>query len=288
MASDRRRRPRPDPGADRLRQDARRVPLRDRPARPCARHRPAPALRLSSQSAQLRRRAEPARAARGDQVRPSRRRPHGRHDPEGAAGACEGAARHPDHDAGVALPDADLAGARDAARDRDRDRRRGARRRRHEARRPPRALARAARCAARASGTADRPLGDPAPARGDRPLRLRRPSDPARRCGHAQGARPRGRRSGRGSAGARRVARPRPAGRERRRRDGVGLRVDRPLDLALDLPRRARARPAAPLDDRLRQQPAARGAPRRAAERARRGGNCARAPRLARRANSGC
>ena len=136
-------------------------------------------------------------------------------------------------------------------------------------------------------GAADRPLGDPAPARGDRPLRLRRPSDPARRCGHTQGARPRGRRPGRGSARARHVARPRPAGRERRRRDGVGLRVHRPLDLALDLPRRPRARPAAPLDDRLRQQPAARRAPRRAAERARRGGNCARAPRLARARTAG-
>ena len=90
---------------------------------------------------------------------PPRRRPHRRHDPEGAAGAGQGAARHPDHDAGVALPDADLAGPRDAARDRDRDPRRGPRRRGDEARRPPRALAGAARCPARAarrSGSASR------------------------------------------------------------------------------------------------------------------------------------
>ena len=242
---------------------------------------PPPALRLAAEGAQLRRRAEPARAARRDQVRPPRRRPHRRHDPEGAARAGQGAARHPDHDARVALPDADLAGARDAARDRDRDRRRGPRRRRHQARRAPRALAGAARRAARAAGAADRPLGDPAPARGDRPLRLRRPPDPARRRRHAQGARPRGRRPGRGPARAGHVERARPARRERRRRDGLGLRVDRPLDLALDLSGDPRARPRAPLDDRLRQQPAARRAARGAAERAGRGRDRARAPRLA-------
>ena len=124
-----------------------------------------------------------------------RRRPHRRHAAEGAARARQGAARHPDHDAGVALPAAHLAGARDAALARDGDRRRGARRRRHEARRAPRALAGAARRLARQAGAAHRPLGDPAPARGDRPLRLRRPRDRARRRGHAQGARPRGRRA---------------------------------------------------------------------------------------------
>ena len=71
---------------------------------------------------------------------------------------------------------------------------------------------------------------------GDRPIQL---VD----AGHAQGARPRGRRPGRGPARAGHVERARPAGRERRRRDGLGLRVDRPLDLALDLSRRPRARP---------------------------------------------
>ena len=72
------------------------------------------------------------------------------------------------------------------------------------------------------AGAADRPLGDAAPARGDRPLRLRRPADPARRRGHAQGARPRGRRPARGHA---------RAGRGR-------------LDLAVDLSRAPRARQA--------------------------------------------
>ena len=203
LARDRDRRERADPGPDRLRQDARRVPARDRPARSRPGDGAPPALRLAAEGAQLRRRAEPARAARRDQVRPPRRRPHGRHDAEGAARAGQGAAGHPDHDARVALPDADLAGARDAARDRDGHRRRGPRRRRHQARRAPGALARAARRAAGAAGAADRPLRDPASARGDRPLRLRRPSDPARRRRHAQGARPRGRRPRRGPARAR-------------------------------------------------------------------------------------
>ena len=54
-------------------------------------------------------------------------------------------ARHPDHDARVALPDAHVGGARDAARGRDADPRRGARRRRHEARRASGAVGRAAR-----------------------------------------------------------------------------------------------------------------------------------------------
>ena len=39
--------------------------------------------------------------------------------------------------------------------------------------------------------------------------------------------------------------------------DGLRLRVERPLDLAVDLSGDPRARAAAPLDDRLRQQPAA-------------------------------
>ena len=54
------------------------------------------------------------------------------------------------------------------------------------------------------------------------------------------------------------------------------------LDLALDPPRAARPDPRAPLDDRVRQQPAQRRAPRREPERARRGGDRARPPRLAR------
>ena len=57
LAGDRAGRPRPDPGADRLREDARGVPLRDRPAEPGARARPPSALRLAAEGAQLRHRA---------------------------------------------------------------------------------------------------------------------------------------------------------------------------------------------------------------------------------------
>ena len=65
------------------------------------------------------------------------RRPLGRHPGRGATQAGHVAARHHDHHAGVAVPDADLAGPRGAARGRDGDPRRGARGRRHQARRPP-------------------------------------------------------------------------------------------------------------------------------------------------------
>ena len=195
---------RPHPGADRLRQDARRVPARDRPARTRARDGPAAALRLAAEGAQLRRRAEPPRAARRARVRrsASASAPATRRRRSGGE-LRQDAARHPDHDARVALPAADLAGARDAARGRDGDRRRGARRRRHEARRAPRALARAAR-RARSSSRSQR-IGLSATQRpleeigrfvsGDRPIQL---VD----AGHAQGARPRGRRPGRGHARA--------------------------------------------------------------------------------------
>ena len=43
-------------------------------------------------------------------------RPHGRHAGEGARARCSAPARHPDHDAGVALPAPHLAGAGDAPR----------------------------------------------------------------------------------------------------------------------------------------------------------------------------
>ena len=71
-------------------------------------------------------------------------------------------------------------------------------------------------------------------------------------------------------------------GAGRRPGDGRGHRAQQPVDLAVDLPGAAEARPRAPLDDRVRQQPAARGAARAAPERARRGGDRARPPRLAR------
>ena len=55
-----------------------------------------------------------------------------------------------------------------------------------------------------------------------------------------------------------------------------------PLDLAVDPPAPGRAHPRAPLDDDLRQQPAARRAPRGRAQRDRGRGDRARAPRLGR------
>ena len=113
-------------------------------------------------------------------------------------------AGHPDHDAGVALPDAHVAGARAAAHRRHGDRRRGARRRRHEARRAPCALARAAAAPRRRpADPAHRAVGDAAAARGDRAVRRRRPADRARRRGRREAARPAGRRPGRGHARAR-------------------------------------------------------------------------------------
>ena len=72
LAGDRERRAHADPGADRLGQDARRLPLRDRPARRRAGRGPAPALRLAAEGAELRRRAQPARAARRARVASSR------------------------------------------------------------------------------------------------------------------------------------------------------------------------------------------------------------------------
>ena len=71
---------------------------------------------------------------------------------------------------------------------------------------------------------ADRPLGDATAARGDRALRLGRQADRARRRGHPQGARPRGRRRARGHARAGLGPRPQPARAARRRRDGFRLR----------------------------------------------------------------
>ncbi len=101
------------------------------------------------------------------------------------------------------VPDDDLAGAGDPRRGRGGDRRRDPRRRGLEARRPPRADAGAAQPSGDERGrgrpAADRPLRDPAPARADREL-PRRPGARLRhrRRGHAQGARPRDPRAGRG------------------------------------------------------------------------------------------
>ena len=68
----------------------------------------------------------------------TRRAPVRRHQPGRPSQARHDAARHPDHDPRVAVPDAHQPGPRDAARHRDGHHRRGPRRRRHQARRPPR------------------------------------------------------------------------------------------------------------------------------------------------------
>ena len=71
------------------------------------------------------------------------RRPHRRHAAEGAPGDAARAAGHPDHDARVAVPDADRPGPGAVRRDAVVHRRRDPRRRLDEARRAPRADARA-------------------------------------------------------------------------------------------------------------------------------------------------
>ena len=99
LAGDRERRAHADPGADRLREDARRVPVRDRPAdRLPGRGSPA-ALRLAAEGAQLRRRAQPPRAARRARLEAQRRRPHRRHAAARPRGDAPRAPGHPDHDA---------------------------------------------------------------------------------------------------------------------------------------------------------------------------------------------
>ncbi len=282
MARDRLGRARARPGPDGLGEDPRRLPLRHRPAERVAGRGAAAALRLAVEGAQLRRRAEPARAARRPPLRAPGRRPHRRHRRARAAAAAALAARRPDHDARVAVPAAHLAGARDPPLGRDADPRRGPRRRRQQARRPSRALGGAARAAARAAAAAGGALGDAATAGGDRPLRLGRQADPARRRRPTQGARPRGGRARRGHA---RAAVDRLAllpGAGRRAGDGLGHRAELAVDLALDLPGDRPARRAAPVDDRLRQQPPSGRAAGAAPERARREGDRLGPPRLAR------
>ena len=68
-------------------------------------------LRLAAEGARLRHRPQPARAAARHRRRPHRRRPHRRHARSASARRCAAPARHPHHDARVAVPDAHLAGA---------------------------------------------------------------------------------------------------------------------------------------------------------------------------------
>ena len=127
--------------------------LADGEPRPAARGHPRP-VRIAAEGAGRRRRTQPAhaadrhhphrRAARAARAGHQRRRPLRRHPTGTAARADRQTARHPDHHARVAVPDADVGGPRDARRGADRHRRRGARRRRDQARRAPGALAGAA------------------------------------------------------------------------------------------------------------------------------------------------
>ena len=256
-------------GPHRIRQDPVGVPV---VARPAAHQRaagevpslPGP-LRLAAEGPRGRRRAQPPgpahrhpphrRAARGRRTRGPRRGPLRRHLAGRPPQAHHLSPGHHDHDARVAVPDADLPGPRVTPRRRDRHRRRGARRRRHQARRPPRRLARTPRCAARPAGAADRPVCHGPASRGGRAFPRRHRPRRHRRPALREALGPQGGRPGRGHDRPRRVRR------------GVRRPAARQLDLA---PRRgARRRPdrRAPLDHRLRQLPPAGRAADRPAQR---------------------
>ena len=113
------------------------------------------------------------------------RRPHRRHSGERASQLRDQAAGRADHDAGVALPRADLGRPRRAGGCRDRHRRRDPRAGRHQAWRPPGALARAPRRAARPTRTTGRAVSDRASCRD----RRRRSSPAPGRCPTAAGRR---------------------------------------------------------------------------------------------------
>ena len=161
-----------DPRAHRFGQDARRVPVGDRPAvlRAAARGpagEDARPLRVAAAGARRRHREEPPRAARRD---PARRR-SARHAARARAGGRDPQRRHacarpaaddpapagrPDHHAGVALPDAHVVRAGDAPERPDRHRRRDPRDGGVQARLAPRPVARAAGGALRRAPAADR------------------------------------------------------------------------------------------------------------------------------------
>ena len=153
-------------------------------------------------------------------------------------------------------------GARDAAQRRDADPRRGPRRRRHEARRAPGAVGRAARPARRRSPSSA--SASPRPS-----ARSRRSAASCPVPGRSGSSTP-----ARARSSTSQVVVP----VEDMREPGAGAVTDPllgtggegnvDLDLAVDLPGAAAARRGAPLDDRVRQQPAARRAAGAAAERA--------------------
>ena len=208
--------------------------------------------------------------------------PHRRHAAARARGDAPPPAGHPDHDARVALPDAHARRRARCSRRRGGDRRRDPRRRRDEARRAPRADARAARRAA-ADGATRSGSGLSAT---QNPLEEigRFLVGPRRTCTIVD-------------AGMRKpldlkihvpvesMVEPEQGTDARRPRPVAGRRGDAQLDLAGDLPRAAQARARAPLDDRLRQQPPRRRAPRAAPQRAANGARSdarSRAPTTAR------
>ena len=264
LAGGRRGPGRPGRRADRLGQDAGRVPLVPRPHRhdPGTGESAAPVpdpLRLPAQGARSRRRAQPAGAPDGHPAgrsatwhRAARHpggHPHRGHARRRAPAVRPQAPRRPHHHARVALPAADRAVPRGAPRRRDGHRRRGPRRRRHQARRPPRAVAGAARRAARAARPPDRPVGHRPPGGRGGALPRRHPRRRRRPAALGQDRRARGGRPGR---------RPVRAGHVVRRGQRVGRR--RPAhDLHLAARRGAHRRPGRgpPLDDRLRQLPTA-------------------------------
>ena len=243
LGGDRRRPPHADPRADRQRQDPGRVPVVPRPPGPSdparrpraqARARPRP-LRLAAQGPDLRRRAQPAGAARRDRARRPAPGPAAAADldrgrtgdtpPDERRDLC----RHPP-DILVTTPETLYLLLTSQAREILRGvehghRRRGPRDRRDQARRPPRAEPRAPGAAARRPGgtraapPADRPVGHPAPARDDRPVPRRGGRGPRgrdRRRRQPQAARAPGRRPGRGHGPPRRG----PAARRAARRAG--------------------------------------------------------------------
>ena len=271
LAGDRLGRAHADPGADRVGQDARRVPLRDRPAERGAGGGAPAALRLSAEGAELRRRAQPARAARRDPVGADRGRPHRRHAAEGARGDAAQAAGHPDHHARVALSCCSP--------------RRGARcsgRVRTLILDEVHAVAGTKRGAHLALSVErlDRLVGEPvqrvgalghaAPDRGDRPVRVGRAADPA------SSTRARARSSTSGSSSrsrtcaswARSASSTHPVVQDGVEMD-IGTEVGARSIWPSIYPALLRARQGAPLDDRLRQQPPPRRTACAAAERAR-------------------
>ena len=172
---DRRRPAHADRRAHRIGQDARGVSVGHRRADArgpgvAAAGRSPRDLRLAAEGAERRHSQEPGGAAARDSPagrggRPAGaadhgRRPHRRHLDGRARGDAADAAAHPGHDAGVAVPAADLgAQPADAAHRPHRHRRRDPRGDRHAARRAPGAVARTAPAGRGAAAAADRAVG---------------------------------------------------------------------------------------------------------------------------------